>query len=102
VMRQQPTPAAESRQVEPEIIPPSERDTYSERVWIASGRDRVVHVRITRPGPLGVVIALLLIGAALAAALLLVTGIVLIGVAAAGLLIAGATVSGLLRRLFRQ
>jgi hypothetical protein len=61
-----------------------------------------VHVRIARPGPLGVVIALLLIGAALAGALLLMTGIVLIGVAAASLLIAGATVSGLLRRLFRQ
>src|SRR4029077_20299671 len=70
VMRQQPTPAAESRQVEPEIIRPSDRDTYSERVWIASGRDRVVHVRIARPGPLGVVIALLLIGAALAGPLL--------------------------------
>jgi hypothetical protein len=61
-----------------------------------------VHVRIARPGPLGVVIALLLIGTALAGALLLMTGIVLIGVAAAGLLITGATVSGLLRRLFRQ
>jgi len=38
----------------------------------------------------------------LAGALLLMTGIVLIGVAAASLLIAGATVSGLLRRFFRQ
>jgi hypothetical protein len=64
-------------------------------------RAELVEFRIARPGPLGVVIAVL-IGAALAGALLLMTGIVLIVVAAAGLLIVGATVSGLLRRLFRQ
>jgi hypothetical protein len=99
--RQQPTLATEPRQVEPEVIPPGERDTYSGGIWVVSGGDRVVHVRIARPGPLGVLIALLLISAA-AAALLLVTGFALIGVAAAGLFIVGATVWGLLRRLFRQ
>jgi hypothetical protein len=100
VMQQQPMPAEEPRPVEPEIIAPGEREMYSGRVWSASG-DRVVHVRIAAPGLLGLVVALLVIGGA-SVALLLMTGIAVIGVAAASLLIVGATLSGLLRRLFRQ
>jgi hypothetical protein len=101
-MQQQPTPTPEPRAVESQIIRPGQRDTYSGGVWVASAGDRVVHVRIARPGPLGIVVVVLLIGAASAAALLLMTGIALIGIAAAGLLIVGAAVWGLLRHLFRQ
>jgi hypothetical protein len=101
VMQQQPMPAEKPRTVEPEIIPPGGREMYSGRLWVAFDGDRVVHVRIARPALLGLVVALLLIGAA-SVALLLMTGIAVIGVVAASVLIYGATLSGLLRRLFRQ
>jgi hypothetical protein len=94
-------PAEKPRTVELEIIPPGGREMYSGRPWVASDGDRVVYVRIARPALLGLVVALLLIGAA-SVALLLMTGIAVIGVVAASLLISGATLSGLLHRLFRQ
>jgi hypothetical protein len=91
---------------EPEIIPPGQSARPFRRgerkIWISvSGRgDHEVHV--IRPGLFSLVIALLLVGVAVAAMLAVLASIVLIWVPIVGLVLAGLVGSGLVRRWWRS
>ena len=89
---QPPPPEPRRPPVEPEIIPPGEPERRG---------DRVVYIRVSRPGPFGIALAVLLIGI-IAIVLLLVMGAALIGIVAAGLLVVGGMIVGMLTRLFRR
>lgn len=94
---------------EPEIIPP---DRSGERwrsqaggphVWISfdrTGGGRRIHM--ARPGPLGVVVALLLTGLIFAAVVLVLLGVVLFWIPALIFIVVGLVLSGYLRRTWRR
>ena len=63
--------------VEPEIIPP-ERNAPREGLWMRVDDEGVQRIYIARPGPSSVILALLILGAILAVAFLVVAGVVLL------------------------
>ena len=87
---------------EPEIIPPGV--DFRARPGGETGfyTNRGIHIRVTRPGPLG--IAAILVGAGIVGALglLMLLGTLLIGAAAAGTLVVIALVARLLRAFGRS
>ena len=91
-MQQQPTPKAETPYIEPEIIPPghAERRTEHVRVYIA------------KPGPLGTILAILIVGLLSAVLLVLLLGALLIWLPVVVLFVTAAIVAGLLRVYFQR
>jgi len=101
-MQEKQTPEAGRRQAEPEIIPPGADRTGASRIWISTGPHHTMRIQMTRLGPIGAAVVVLLIGILIAAGLALLLGLALIGLAAAGLLAAGVVISGFLRRPSRR
>jgi hypothetical protein len=91
-MQQQPPPEPRPPRVEPEIIPPAEPERRGERT---------VYIRVSKSGPFGIALAVLLIGV-IVIMVLLVMGAALIGIVAAGLFVVGGIVFGMLNRLLRR
>jgi hypothetical protein len=60
-----------------------------------------MRIRMTRLGPAGIVMVLLMIGISGLAGLTLLLGFALVGLTAAGVLMVGSIISGLLRRVSR-
>ena len=104
MMGQQPKPQAEEPRSEPEIIPPdrtgrrSEHTSSRARVFVNShGTERIY---IATPGPLGIILVVLVAGILSAVLLILLLGAFLIWVPLLAFFIAGAVVAGILRRKF--
>jgi len=95
--QQEPTPT--TRQVEPEIIPPGADPAGRSRIWVSATPHYTMRIRMTRLGPVGTVVLMLMIVILGLAGLTLLLGFALVGLTAAGVFIVGAIVSGLLRRL---
>jgi hypothetical protein len=102
MMQQHPTPKAETPYIEPEIIPPGADRPRSSRIWVSTGPWHTTRVQITRLGPIGIALFVLLIGILASVGLFLLLGAALVGVVAAGVLIGGGIFSSLLRRPFRR
>ena len=89
MMQQQPTPKAEKPYIEPEIIPPGVDWRRSSPIWVSTGPRHTTHIQITRLGPIGIALFVLLIGILASVGLFLLLGAALVGVVAAGVLIGG-------------
>jgi hypothetical protein len=98
MMQQQPTPKAEKPYIEPEIIPPGVDWRRSSPIWVSTGPRHTTHIQITRLGPIGIALFVLLIGILASVGLFLLLGAALVGVVAAGVLIGGGIFSSLPRR----
>jgi len=101
-MQQQPMPKAKPRYTEPEIIPPGADWPRASRIWVSTGPHHTTRIQITRLGPVGIAIFLLLIGVLAFVGMALLLGAALVGIAAAGVLIIGGILSNLSRRQFRR
>ena len=97
--QQDPTPIQGPRQVEPEIIPPGVAPVGRSRIRVSAAPPYTMRIEMTRLGPVGIVMLVLIIVILGLAGLTLLLGFALVGLAAAGVLIVGAILSGLLRRL---
>jgi hypothetical protein len=97
--QQEPTPTQGTRQVEPEIIPPRADPAGRSPIWVSATPHYKMRIRMTRLGPVGTVVLMLMVVILGLAGLTLLLGFALVGLAAAGAFLIGAIVSGLLRRL---
>jgi hypothetical protein len=102
MMQQQPTPKAEMPYIEAEIIPPGADWPRASRIWVSTGPHHITRIQITRLGPVGIALFVLLIGILALAGLVLLLGAALVGVVAAGVLIGGGIFSSLSRRPIRR
>jgi hypothetical protein len=102
MMQQQPTPKAKTPYTEPEIIPPGADWPRVSRIWVSTGPHHTAPIQITRLGPFGIALFVLLIGILALAGMALLLGAALLGIAAGGALIVGAIISSLSRRSFRR
>ena len=91
-MSKPPKPQGKEPRSEPEIIPPGHAERGSERV----------RVYIAKPGPLGTILVILIVGLLSAALLVLLLGALLIWLPVVVLFVTGAIVVGLLRVYFRR
>jgi|SRR5580704_16652895 hypothetical protein len=101
-MQQQPTPKAETPYIEPEIIPPGAEWRRTSQIWVSTGPHQTTRIQITRLGPVGIALFVLLIGILALAGVLLLLGAALVGVAAAGVVIGAGIFSSLSRCPIRR
>ena len=96
-----PHPQSEEPRSEPEIIPPggAERGSLRMRFYID---DRIGRVYITRPGPLGTILMVLVVGLLLTVMLIMLLGAFLVFLPAVILFVTAAIVAGLLRIYFQR
>lgn len=85
---------------EPEIIPPGADWPPTPRSRVSNSAGHVTIVRIARLGPVGIVVALIVLGMLAALTVLLLLGLAVVGVATTGVVIIGAAISLFLRRTF--
>ncbi|HLN08838.1 MAG TPA: hypothetical protein VK281_07760 [Xanthobacteraceae bacterium] len=88
------------RQVEAEIIPPGEpvhlRRPREKSIWVSAGtHSREIHFR--KLGPVGIIVAALAAGLAIAIVLAIVVSVLLIWIPIVGLILAGLIITGVLR-----
>ena len=102
MMQQHPTPKAETPYIEPEIIPPGADWPRSSRIWVSTGPWHTTRVQITRLGPIGIALFVLLIGILASVGLFLLLGAALVGVVVAGVLIGRGIFFSLSRHPFRR
>jgi hypothetical protein len=88
-----------TRDPEPEIIPPDAPRRPQARIWVFEGgpQDGFRRLRISRPGPVGLVLLGMALGAGVLVALVLLLGAVLLWLPLIGLLALVAIVSAALR-----
>ena len=89
MMQQQPMPEAKTPYTEPEMIPPDADWQRTSRIWVSTGPNHTTRTQITRLGPLGIALFMLLIGILALAGMALLLGAALVGIAAGGVLIVG-------------
>jgi hypothetical protein len=105
MMDKRPKPQGEKPRSEPEIIPPEHagrtaQGTPRMRVFVDTrGTERVY---IAKPGPLGIILVILITGILSAVMLILLLGAFLIWLPVVVLLVAAAIIAGLLRRYFQR
>jgi hypothetical protein len=91
--QQDPTPIQGTRQVEPEITPPGVEPVGRSRIRVSAAPHYTMRIEMTRLGPVGIVMLVLMIVILRLAGLTLLLGFALVGLAAAGVLIVGAILS---------
>jgi hypothetical protein len=101
-MQQQPTPKAETPNIEPEVIPPGADWPCSSRSSASTRAHHTIRIQIPRLGPVSIVLFALLIGILVLGGLVLLLGAALIGVVVAGIVIGGGIFSSLVRHRFRR
>jgi hypothetical protein len=101
-MQQQSAPRANTPHTEPEIILPDADWPRASRIWISTSNRHTARIQITRLGPVGIAIFVLLIGVLALVGMALLLGAALVGIAAAGVPIIGGILSNLSRRQFRR
>jgi hypothetical protein len=102
MMQQQPMPKAKTPYTEQEIIPPGVDWPHASRIWISAGPHYTTRIQITRLGPAGIAVFVLLIGILALAGMALLLGAALVGIAAGSVFIVGSIISSLSRRPFRR
>ena len=85
---------------EPEIIPPGADWPPTPRSRVSNSAAKVTLVRVARLGPVGIVVALLVLGMLAALTVVLLLGLAVVGVATTGVVIIGAAISLFLRGRF--
>ena len=85
---------------EPEIIPPGADWPPVPRGKAPDSASQVIVVHIARPGPVGIILALLVLGMLAAVTFVLLLGLAVVGAAVAGVVIIGVAISLFLRRTF--
>jgi hypothetical protein len=102
MMGERPKPQGEEPRSEPEIIPPghAERGTPRMRVFVDTRSTERIYV--AKPGPLGIILVILITGLLSTLMLVLVLGAFLIVLPAVVLFVAAAIVAGLLRDYFQR
>jgi hypothetical protein len=96
-------PQPETPRSEPEIIPPMRGGRPGD--WFEVPGDETFRFRqatFRAPGPLGIIVALLVIGTIAAVVLLLILGAVLVWVPVAALVIVALLLAGTVRRYWRR
>ena len=88
-MQQQRMPKAKTPYTEPEMIPPDADWQRTSRIWVSTGPYHTTRTQITRLGPVGIALFMLLIGILALAGMALLLGAALVGIAAGGVLIVG-------------
>jgi hypothetical protein len=99
-MVQQSRRRADPQRKEPEIIPPGADWPPTPRSRVSNSANQVTFIRIARLGPVGIILALLVLGMLAALTVVLLLGLAVVGVAIAGIIIIGAAISLFLRRTF--
>jgi hypothetical protein len=102
MMQQQPMPKAKTPYTEPEIFPPGADWPRASRIWVSTGPHQTTRIQITRLGPVGIALFVLLIGILALAGVTLLLGAALVGIAAGAVLIVGGIISSLSRRPSRR
>jgi hypothetical protein len=85
---------------EPEIIPPGADWSPEPRGRVPDSASQVTFIHIARPGPVGIILAFLVLGMLAAVTFVLLLGLAVIGAVVAGVVIIGAAISLSLRRTF--
>jgi hypothetical protein len=67
---------------------------------VSNSTSQITFVRIARLGPVGVILALLMLGMVAALTVVLLLGLAVVGAAVAGVVIIGLAISLFLRRIF--
>ena len=98
----QQQPKAKAPYTEPEIIPPGADWPRASRIWVSTGPHQTTRIQITRLGPVGFALFVLLIGILALAGVTLLLGAALVGIAAGAVLIVGGIISSLSRRPSRR
>ena len=96
-----PHPQSEEPRSEPEIIPPSGAERGGPRMHFYID-DRIGRVYVARPGPLGTILTVLVVGLLLTVMLIMLLGAFLIFLPAVVLFVTAAVVAGLLRVYFQR
>ena len=95
--------AAERPRTEPEILPPGQDEprqpARGARIFVSA---RGVHIALARPGPLAMIVAVLLGGVAALAALILLFGAILLWLPLFGVLAGAVILTGLWRGGFQR
>jgi hypothetical protein len=96
-----PNSQGEEPRSEPEIIPPgrAERDRARMRIYID---ERIGRVYIAKPGPLGTILTVLIVGLLLTVMLIMLLGAFLIFLPMVVLFVTAVIVAGLLRIYFQR
>jgi hypothetical protein len=87
---------------EPEIIPPGADWSPMPRGRVPNSASQITFVHIARLGPVGAILAFLVLGMLAAVTFVLLLGLAVVGAAVAGVVIIGAAISLFLRRTFPQ
>jgi hypothetical protein len=105
-MGQRATSKGDGPGTDAEVIPPDRTDKRAARgksgIWIFVERRGEGHHAYVAPGPFAVILALLVFGILLTAALLFLLGTLLIWIPVLGVLVAVLLLSSLLRGYFRR
>lgn len=101
-----PIPEPEAPRAEPEIIPPDRargrRTSEEARIWVSVAGRSGRRVYFAKPGPLAMILTLLLLGIIAAAAAIILLGAFLIWVPVVVVLAIALVLSGLVRGYFRR
>lgn len=96
----------EKPRAEPEIIPPDRHSRHSGRndapIWMSFGRNRFDRLYIAKPGPLTVILALLVLGLVVLATLVVLLGAFLVWLPVTLLVVTALILSGIVRGYFRR
>ena len=85
---------------EPEIIPPGADWSPTPRGRVRDSASQITFVHIARLGPVGTILAFLVLGMLAAVTFVLLLGLAVVGAAVAGVVIIGVAISLFLRRTF--
>jgi hypothetical protein len=96
-----PHPQSEEPRSEPEIIPPGGAERGRPRMHFYID-DRIGRVYIARPGPLGAILTVLIVGLLLTVMVLMLLGAFLVFLPVVVLFVTAAIVAGLLRIYFQR
>lgn len=96
-----PNPQGEQPRSEPEIIPPSRAERGSPRMRFYID-ERVGRVYTAKPGPVGIILTVLIVGLFLTVMLIMMLGAFLVFLPVIVLFVTAAIIIGLLRVYFQQ
>ena len=96
-----PHPQSEEPRSEPEIIPPGRAERGRRRMHFYID-ERIGRVYIAKPGPLGTILTVLIVGLLLTVVLIMLLGAFLVFLPVVVLFVTAAIVAGLLRIYFQR
>jgi hypothetical protein len=100
MMSKRPKPQGEKPRSEPEIIPPEHAGQGTPRMRVFVDTHGTERVYIAKPGPLGIIIIILVTGILSAVLFVLLSAVLLIAMPVVVLLVAAVIIAGLVRAYF--